>query len=136
MKPIIRSIVLATMILACTGVGSMAQSPADHEKQVKQMYEAIDKEIDRLTDLLELDDAQIFYVDSIMTHDYQAWQDELNELNQKKVTNTDIYYQVQYKWQEQMYNSYQKVFTAEQWEKYLKSGAARAKKTRDKKMQK
>ena len=39
---------------------------------------------------------------------------------------------VQDKWMEQMYQSYKKVFTEEQWNKYLKAGAQRDKRNRDK----
>ena len=48
------------------------------------------------------------------------------------MSNADIYQVTQDKWAEQVYVSLQKVFTEEQWNKYLKSGAARDKKARDK----
>jgi hypothetical protein len=42
-------------------------------------------------------------------------------------------YQMTYdKWMEQIDRTYKKIVTAEQWAAYLKSGAARAQKARDK----
>ena len=43
-----------------------------------------------------------------------------------------MYYDVQYKWMDKIYDAYGKLFDEDQWAKYLKSGAAREKKTRDK----
>lgn len=111
---------------------SYAQQKQDPEEQQKKMYEAIDKEIERLESSLNLEDWQVFKVDSIYTHDYMAMTEELQELSKKKVENTDIYYSVQDKWMEQIYNAFHKVLDEEQWAKYLKSGAERAKKNRDK----
>ena len=48
------------------------------------------------------------------------------------MSNVDIYQTTQDKWAEQIYNALQKVFDEDQWAKYLKSGAARDKKARDK----
>ncbi len=108
-----------------------AQENKTPEQREKEFYEAIEKQVERLTTLLELDDAQIFYVDSILTHDYTALQEEYGVLAQSKVSNTDIYYEVQDKWMERVYQSFHKVFDEEQWAKYEKSGAARDKKARD-----
>ena len=69
---------------------------------------------------------------TILTHDYEALRIELKSLRDAKVSNADIYQVTQDKWAEQVYVSLQKVFTEEQWNKYLKSGAARDKKARDK----
>ena len=57
-----------------------------------------------------------------------AWE----ALQGNKVENTDLYVMVQDKWMEQIYNSFHKIFDEEQWTKYGKMGAARAKKARDK----
>jgi hypothetical protein len=109
-----------------------AQEQMSEKDREKKFFEAIDKETERLTTLLDLDDWQIFYVDSILTHDYTALQEEYTVLSKSKVSNSDIYYDTQDKWMEQIYQAYSKVFNEEQWAKYLKSGAARDKKARDK----
>ena len=82
--------------------------------------------------ILELEDWQSFYVDSILTHDYDALRVELKSLQAAKMSNADVYQQVQDKWAEQIYVALQKVLDEKQWAKYLKNGAAREKKARDK----
>ena len=102
------------------------------EEELKQFREAIDKTVDTYTDQFDLEAWQTFYVDSILTHDYEAMRDELKGLQAAKMSNSDAYTRVQDKWMEQMYVSLQKVFNEEQWAKYLKTGAARDKKARAK----
>ena len=53
-----------------------------------------------------------------------------------KVESSDIYQQIQDKWSEQMYLAIHKILNEQQWEKYLKQGAAREKKARDKRANK
>ena len=109
-----------------------AQQPMTEEEEIKQMRESIDKTVDNYTNLLDLADWQIFYLDSILTHDFDAMRLELKGLRDAKMSNADAYVRAQDKWSEQIYTSLQKVFNEEQWAKYLKSGAARDKKSRDK----
>lgn len=114
-----------------------AQQPQmSEEEEAKQMREAIDRSVESYENLLNLEDWQSFYVDSILTHDYTALRQELKALRDAKMTNNDAYVQVQDKWAEQIYNAFHKVFNEEQWQKYLKTGAARDKKSRDKRAEK
>lgn len=136
MKPALRVLAVCSLLSTSLGLSAYAQDDAAKKEAEKQLYEAIDKEVTRLTNLLELEDWQAFYVDSILTHDYNSMQEELTELSSKKVSNTDMYLDVQYKWMDKMYYAYEKIFDPEQWAKYLKNGAARDKKTRDKHMAK
>ena len=109
-----------------------AQQPMTEEEEIKQMRESIDKTVDNYTEQFDLEIWQTFYVDSILTHDYEAMRDELKGMQAAKLTNSDAYTRVQDKWAEQIYVALQKVFNEEQWAKYLKTGAAREKKARDK----
>ena len=111
---------------------ALAQQPQNEEEEIKQMREVIDATVENYEKLLNLADWQTFYVDSILTHDYEALRQELKEMRTAKMSNTDAYQRVQDKWAEQIYVAMQKVFNEEQWAKYLKSGAARDKKSRDK----
>ena len=113
-----------------------AQQPQDEEKELKELYDAIQTEVDNITNSLDLEVWQTFYLDSILTHDYMAMRDELKGLRDSKMTNADLYQQTRDKWNEQIYNSLEKVFNEQQWAKYLKSGAAREKKSRDKRASK
>ena len=109
-----------------------AQQPQSEEEELKQLRQVIDQTVANYETQLGLEDWQSFYVDSILTHDYEALRLELLDLRKAKVSNADIYSTVQDKWAEQIYNAMHRILDEEQWNKYLKSGAARDKKARDK----
>ena len=113
-----------------------AQQPQTPEEQEKQLMEYIYKEVERLSNTLKMEYWQEFYADSVLVHDFHAMQDELKELQASKVTNADMYQQVQDKWSENIYNAFHKFLNEDQWKKYLKGGAARDKKARDKRAEK
>ena len=121
---------IAAMLLLPFQAG--AQQAQGAEEEIKQMREAIDQTVENYERILELEDWQSFYVDSILTHDYDALRVELKSLQAAKMSNADVYQQVQDKWAEQIYVALQKVLDEKQWAKYLKNGAAREKKSRDK----
>ena len=123
------------LALSLLSTGLFAQQ-ANTDEGEKKMRETIDAQIENYTKLFDLEGWQVFYLDSILTHDYAALVTEINELNSAKVSNRSIYETVQDKWAEQIYNSVYSVFNDTQWAKYLKSGAARKKKARDKRMAK
>lgn len=120
-------------LFLCVGAFAQTQSPEEQEKQIRK---SVDAQIESMTQSLDLEYWQVFYVDSIMMHDYTAMMEEIQVLSAARYGNSEAYQAVQDKWVEQMYQSFQKVFNEEQWAKYLKIGAARAKKARDKRMAK
>lgn len=122
----------AICVLSVLPFCALAQQQQSEEELLKQFRESIDRRVDDYTNQLDLESWQTFYVDSILTHDYEAMREELQGLQAAKISNTDAYTRVQDKWSEQMYVALQKVFNEEQWAKYLKTGAAREKKARDK----
>ena len=89
-------------------------------------------EADRLQRVLDLEDWQVFYVDSTLKHDLSAIVSEYQALQGSKVSNVSMYQTVQDKWMEQIDATYKKIFTEEQWKAYLKTGAAKAIKAREK----
>ena len=123
------------MLALCLSVlSAKAQNagPQTPEQQEKQMLEFVDKEVQRLSTMLELEYWQEFYVDSTLTHDLKAMSAELESMQKAKVENRDLYVTVQDKWMQQIDNSYKRFFTPEQWAKYWKSGGKRAQEARDK----
>lgn len=116
-------------------LGAQNQAPQTPEQREKQMLEYIDKEVKRLSDLLKLEYWQEFYVDSTLTHDLTAMQEEMDDLQKAKVGNADIFMAVRDKWMQQIADSYQRFFDENQWKKYLKSGGAREQRARDKRRQ-
>lgn len=105
---------------------------AQEQDEPKTLLDRIDEEVEKYTESLSLEDWQVFYVDSILVHNYTALQEEMMALSKVNVSNADIYVRVQDKWMEANYNAFRAVLTDAQWEKYLKIGASRDKKQRDK----
>jgi hypothetical protein len=124
----------AVLALCLSVLSAKAQNagPQTPEQQEKQMLEFVDKEVQRLSTMLELEYWQEFYVDSTLTHDLKATSAELESMQKAKVENRDLYVTVQDKWMQQIDNSYKRFFTPEQWAKYWKSGGKRAQEARDK----
>ena len=108
----------------------------DDEKAQKEFREAIDKEVERFADNLDLEDWQIFYVDSIFNYNYTKRSEELKDLSMKKVSVDDAYYRVSDKWMEATYQAVKKVLDENQWAKYEKMGVAKEKRARDKRAEK
>lgn len=130
MKRILESVLILASFIFC--VPAFAQ---EKEKQ-PSLEERIEEEADRLQTKLELEDWQAFYVDSTLKHDLTAMQAEYEKLQKMKVENSNSYQAVQDKWMEAIDASYKKIFTAEQWEKYLKTGVAKEMKKREKRRKK
>ena len=93
-------------------------------------------EADRLQKLLDLEDWQTFYVDSTLKHDFPAMMAEYEEMKNAKIGNTTMYVAVQDKWMDQIDATYRKIFTDEQWAAYLRQGAGKAQKAREKRRMK
>lgn len=89
-------------------------------------------EADRLQRLLDLEDWQVFYVDSTLKHDFPAMMAEYEQLKKSKVDNSSMYMAVSDKWMDQIDATYKRIFNDQQWTAYLKSGAAKAQKAREK----
>lgn len=108
------------------------QAGAQEQDMQKTLIERAEEEADRLQRVLELEDWQVFYVDSTLKHDYPAMMAEYEKLQASKVSNSSLYIAVQDKWMDRIDATYRKIFNDRQWAMYLKSGAARAQKAREK----
>ena len=131
MKLNIYALAVAVLMLAGYGTASAQQQ----EKQ-PDVYEQAEQEADRLQGLLDLEDWQVFYVDSTLKHDFPAMMADYEDLKKAKVANQSMYQDVHDKWMDQIDKTYKRIFTDEQWAKYLKNGAARAQKARAKRKEK
>lgn len=116
-------------------LGMYAQEMSPEEQQ-KKIMESIQTEVEKLEHTLDLEYWQVFYADSVMTTNYFGMYNELMDLSKKRVSNTSIYEDVRDKWSEETYQAFRKFLTPEQWEQYLKQGAAREKRARDKRIEK
>lgn len=122
-----RFLIVAAIMPVLWSAVSAAQEPEEPD-----ILLIAENEADRLQRLLNLDGGQLFYVDSTLKHDYQAMQEEYMRLSSAKVSNRSMYVLVQDKWMEATDNSFKEIFTREQWDTYLKNGAAKQQKAREK----
>lgn len=123
---------LSMSVVAVLTFSFQSEASAQTPQKEPDVYERAETEADRLQQLLDLEDWQVFYVDSTLKHDYPALMAEYDKLGASKVNNQSMYQMTYDKWMEQIDRTYKRIFTAEQWAAYLKSGAARAQKARDK----
>ena len=124
---------LLLCVIASLPLFSQGKSPEEiKEQKEKEIYGLLDTQLDREIRLYNLEDWQVFKIDSTLVHDYMGMMDDYDALTKKGAQNGDMYLEVQDKWMESIYQSYRTVLNDEQWEKYLKSGAGKAKKSRDK----
>ena len=125
-------LLLPVLMLAGMLAVSVEASAQEQQKQ-PDVYEQAETEADRLQRVLDLEDWQVFYVDSTLKHDFPAMMAEYDKLRAAKVSNASMYQSVQDKWMEQIDATYKKIFTEQQWADYLtKAGAAKAIKAREK----
>lgn len=127
MKSKVLIMTAVALIFSC--MPAIAQEQKEKEKSLEEKCE---DEADRLQNVLKLEDWQVFYVDSILKHDYAALKADYDELQKSRVANSTLYELARDKWMEKIDLAYQKIFTPEQWAKYLKQGAGREIKAREK----
>ena len=121
------------LMLLVPGVAfAQQQGPQTPEQREKQMYENIQKQGDDMASSLDLEDWQIFYADSILTTNFGALAKEFEELGKNRVSDLEVYSRLQDSCMEKNYNAFRAILNEQQWAKYLKTGAARDKKARDK----
>lgn len=120
------------LLISFLMIFSCFAASAQQQEEQPDIFEQAEMEADRLQRVLDLEDWQVFYVDSTLKHDFPAMMAEYEELRNSKVSNTSMYVAVQDKWMEQIDATYKKIFTEEQWAAYLKQGAAKAQKARAK----
>ena len=124
--------VLLAFLSALFSVRALAQQ----QEKMPDIYQQAEMEADRLQKLLDLEDWQTFYVDSTLKHDFPAMMAEYEEMKKAKIENTSMYVAVQDKWMEQIDATYRKIFSDEQWATYLRQGAGKAQKAREKRRMK
>ena len=120
------SILACSLFLLGAAPGALAQ------QKERTPEEIASQEAEKLETLLGLEGWQVFYVDSILQNNYSHMQAELYGLRDSKVENVDLYVSVRDKWNQLTYDAFPKVFNEDQWNRYLKSGAGKEMKLRQK----
>ncbi len=112
-----KTILFALVLLLLTPSTILLAQDKEKEKTVEQMAA---EEAERLEKQLKLEPHQTFYVDSILQHDMNAMKTEMEEMKRSGMQEASSYRAVQEKWRKQIEVAYEKFFTPEQWQAYLK----------------
>ena len=128
MKRII-AIALSAALFLAAAPAALAQ-----EQQEPDMETVINNQIDNLTRTFSLDEVQVFFLDSILTHNFNAMMVEMQEARKVGASNADTYQGVSDKWMDATDIALEKIMTKEQWAKYMKSSYGKEKKRRDKRI--
>lgn len=127
-------ILCVVMALILAGMSSEAMAQTQEPVDIELLAE---EEANRYQELLDLEDWQVFYVDSTLKANFNTLQVELEKLHRAKVTNTSLFQKVKDDCWDRIDADFKKWFTEKQWAAYLKNGAAKLQKQREKrKMQK
>ena len=129
MRKIYLSLFFFAALLAGTAPQALAQEP--QEPDVNQI---IDKQLETLTRMLNLDEVQVFFVDSILQYNYPAMMEEIEQTRKTGASNTETYQAISDKWMAATDDAFEKVFTEAQWTRYMKSTYGKEKKRRDKRI--
>ena len=117
----------AALLLAAPA--ALAQEP-----QQPNVDEIIAKQLENLTRTFKLDEVQVSYVDSILQYNFRALNDEFEETRKGGASNAETYQAISDKWMDATDQAFERVFTEEQWKKYMKSTYGKEKTRRDKRM--
>jgi len=90
------------------------------EQPQKSPAEMASIQADDMQKQLKLNDAQVFYVDSILQHNYTAVAAEFEKMKKAGIQSPDNYMKVQKMWNEKTEDAFKKVLTEEQFIYYLK----------------
>lgn len=112
-KYLLTTTLFATLLSATT---IFAQQQPQGQPSPEEMAR---KEAERLEEELNLQYHQTFYVDSILQYNFKALTDEFQQLQLSGKMERSVYDAVREKWLAKTDSAYRKVFTEEQFEKYL-----------------
>ena len=121
----------AALALFAAAAPLSAQNP---DEKPKTIPEIASERADELQKYLKLEDYQVFQIDSTMSHDMQALQDEMAAMQKAGVSNPDFYGAVIDRWYNATDSTFEHIFTPQQWTRYLKSTYGKAKRQRDKRI--
>lgn len=115
-------------------LGAMPAALAQNEQ--KDIPTMAAESADYLAKMLDLEDWQIYQVDSTYQYNYTRLTEEYNAVRRSGASNSDLYRKVTDRWYAACDSSFQRIFTEEQWKKYLRTDAGKAMRAREKRQAK
>ena len=128
-----RKTVLSLFFFAALLAGAAPQAFAQ-EPQEPDVNQIIETQLENLTRLLNLDDVQLFFVDSILQYNYPAMMDEVTRTRKTGASNSETYQVISDTWMAATDEALEKILSEEQWKRYMKSSYGKEKKRRDKRI--
>ena len=125
-------ILVAALFFTLSWTTCRAQQ-ANPQKELS-FEEIIAKQVEDMVDRYKLDDYQAFKLDTLLQHFAPIYNAEMKRAKDSGAAQSTSFQSITDKWADFFDNEYQKIFTEEQWNRYLKSSAGREKKKRDKRM--
>ena len=104
------------------------------EPQQPDIDQIIANQNDNLTRTFKLDEVQVFFVDSILQYNYHAMNEAFEEARKTGASNADTYQAISDQWMQATDEAFQRFFTKDQWNKYMKSSYGKEKQRREKRI--
>ena len=117
----------ATLLLSAPA--ALAQEP-----QEPNIDEIVARQLENLTRTFKLDEVQEFFIDSILQYNYRAMNDAFMETKKTGASNAETYQAISDDWMQRTDEAFERIFTEDQWKKYLKSTYGKEKQRREKRM--
>ena len=124
--------IAAISVLALTL--SVFQAFAQDPNQQPNLDEIINNQVENLAKIYKLDDVQIFFVDSVLQYNMKAMMDEIEQVRHSGASSASTFEVVSDKWLSATDQAFERIFTADQWKKYMKSSFGKEKAKRDKRI--
>ena len=131
-------VAIGVMVIMSAGL-TETDAAAQNQQQGQQPKDAATmaaEAADYLQGMLSLDDRQVFQVDSTLQFNYSHMMAELEAVRRRGASNTDLYEVVSDKWSEANDTTFAKIFSDEQWKKYMRTPYGKQKRARDKRLAK
>lgn len=109
-------------------------APAIAQSQEIDPIDLASKMVDQLIKDYDIDVAQAFKVDTMLQNSYTAYYAELDKLTKSGAVTSQSYQYLSDKWGDYIDKAFEKIFTTEQWNKYMKGDNGKNKKKRDKRL--
>ncbi|MBO4571116.1 MAG: hypothetical protein J5699_04250 [Bacteroidales bacterium] len=123
-------------IIAAVLAGLVVSAGAAAQEKPKDAATMAAESADYLQRMLDLEDYQVFLVDSTLQYNYDGMLKGIEAVRRQKATNSDLYQRVTDKWSEANDTTFFKIFSPEQWKKYMRTSFGKEKKAREKRQAK
>lgn len=112
---------LTTILLTTFAITFAINAIAQHQEQKeKSPVEIAYEQTEMLRESLDLNHFQVFKVDSILQSNIAGVMNQFEEMKKGGLQNPDSYREVQKRWQTKTDSEFEKLFTLDQFERYLK----------------